>query len=186
MEWSCGWSFKDSPSIGKMIHRIVTMVIGCFDKPLAKLSSLRPAGRWCGGQAPDEALAACMRGPHPPLSAPLPEEARLRQASYYESSVSFTDPLTHKPDPVDNSTVLFSRRLIGFLLALGLLTFSVCAQACPPPDEAQQPLCPEHQKHDCCKHGSSDSTAAGQIAFTSGCIIKSSPVEMFPAEARDL
>ena len=121
------------------------------------------------------------------IAAPSPggRGTRLRQASYYESSVSFEKPdlLTHKPAHVDNSTVLFSRRLIGFVLALGLLTLSVCAQACPPPDEAQQPLCPEHQKHDCCKHGSSDSTAAGQIAFTSGCIIKSSPVEMFPAEA---
>ena len=93
------------------------------------------------------------------------------------------DLLTEEPAPIHNSTVLFPRRLIGLFLALGLLALSVCAQACPPADEAQQPLCPEHQKHDCCKHGSSDSTAAGQIAFTSGCIIKSSPVEMSLPEA---
>jgi hypothetical protein len=91
--------------------------------------------------------------------------------------------LTDEPRPYDNSTVLSSHRLIGLFLALGLLLLSVCAQACPQPDEAQQPICPEHQKHDCCKHGSSESTATGQIAFTSGYIVKSAPVEMFPAEA---
>jgi hypothetical protein len=132
-----------------------------------------PSGRrW--REAPDEGSRdACV--PSPALRAPSPGGRGTSKLG----SVLLTD----QPDPIDNSTVLFSRRLIGLFLAIGLLTLSVCAQACPPADEAQQPLCPEHQKHDCCKHGSSDSTAAGQIAFTSGCIIKSSPVEMSLPEA---
>jgi hypothetical protein len=74
----------------------------------------------------------------------------------------------------------FMHRSLSLGLAAALVLLTICAQACPQPDEPQNASCPEHQKRDCCKHGSSDSTAPGQITLTSA-ILKYSPVAIAPA-----